>query len=219
MIINIQRVIRGHLARRKIIPSKYIYYYYNKYLQIKGCKKISCKSTFGVALEYLYINIKKEIHIENIRKYVLDKGHILQGGTDTLQIRHLGLQYGYNIYKGGDTYKNTKIKKSNYLLNNLTEPYLSFCKNKRKENISKDIWEEIKKEYDYSCINCGSKENQPLRWNKNKKTVLQQGHMDPRQPLMSNNVIPQCSICNQQYKNKAIFNKHGFVINYNTNGF
>ena len=35
-IINIQRVIRGHLTRRKIIPCKYIYYYYNKYLQIKS---------------------------------------------------------------------------------------------------------------------------------------------------------------------------------------
>ena len=38
--------------------------------------------------------------------------------------------------------------------------------------------------------------------------------MDPRKSLATDNVIPQCAICNQQYKNKAIFNKRGYVIDF-----
>lgn len=43
--------------------------------------------------------------------------------------------------------------------------------------------------------------------------------MDPRKQLTIDNVIPQCTICNQQYKNKAIFNKRGFVVDFNKKGF
>jgi hypothetical protein len=167
----------------------------------------------------MYLNLQKDVLIDDIRNYVSSKGGVLQGGTDSLQIRHLGLQYGFNIFKGGDMYKDHKIKKSHYMLLNLTKTYNGFCKEKRKSECNESAWDEIKKEYDYSCVNCGSKEKETLRWNKNKNTVLQQGHMDPRKPLTTDNIIPQCSVCNQQYKNKAIFNKRGFVIDYNKNGF
>ena len=43
--------------------------------------------------------------------------------------------------------------------------------------------------------------------------------MDPRKELSMENVIPQCEICNQQYKNKAIFNEKGYVIEFNKKGF
>jgi hypothetical protein len=43
--------------------------------------------------------------------------------------------------------------------------------------------------------------------------------MDPRKSLTEDNVIPQCAMCNQQYKNKAVFNDRGYVVEFNKNGF
>jgi len=77
----------------------------------------------------------------------------------------------------------------------------------------------MKKEYGYSCVNCGSKEGEALRWDQTKTTVLQQGHMDPRKDLTYDNCIPQCGFCNQQYKSKAVFNRRGFVIDFCKSGF
>ncbi len=219
-IKNIQKIVKGHLVRRKIYPYKYIIYYYNKYLKNKGCKLPSQTSILGKALEYLYINIKKENSINDIRKYVsetLKKN--LNISADSLQVRHLGLQYGFNILKGLDNLDNFKIKKSNYLLWNLNKIYTNFYKDKRKEDINKDKWLEIKKEYGFKCATCGNEENKPMRYNKNKNTILQKGHMDPRKSLTIDNIIPQCSYCNQNYKNKAIFNKRGIIISFNNNGF
>ena len=217
-IILIQKYIRRHLILRKKRPYTYIQYYYNKYLKNQGCKLPSPQSKIAKALEYLYIHIKKEVNILDIKMYF--KQYI---DSDSLQVRHLGLQYGFNILKGGEminlSHFKLSIKKSNYSLINLKDIYPSFCSNKRKLILDKFSWRGIKRTYDHRCVNCGSEEDHLMRWNKNKITVLQYGHMDPRKPLTIDNIIPQCSICNQQYKNKAIFNKRGFVIDFNKNGF
>ncbi len=217
-LIIIQKYTRNFLIKKQANPEIQLNYYYTNYLKNFGVKKIKDNTGFYYALEYLYLNIKKQVYIEDIKKYVENKGIKLNGG-DSLQIRHLGMQYGYNILKGGETFGDNKIKKSYYMLVNLIKPYYGFIKDKRTEKINQENWTQILKEYDNKCVNCGSIEGEPLRWSKNKITKLAQGHMDPRKPLTINNVIPQCSICNQQYKNKAIFNKRGFIINYNKNGF
>jgi len=220
-IIIIQKYIRRHLILRKKMPYKYIEYYYNRYLKNQGCKLPSFKSNIAKALECLYINIKKEININDIKEYLNKKKSNIELNTssDSLQIRHLGLQYGFNLLKGGDNNGSEKIKQSHYSLVNLIKPYPSFFRDKRKLEVDMISWRGIKRTYDDKCVNCGSKENEVMRWNSNKITVLQYGHMDPRKPLTINNIIPQCSICNQQYKNKAIFNKRGFVIDFNKKGF
>jgi len=217
-VITIQKVIRGHLSRRILYSHRYILFYYDKYLKKLNVKKITQNSAFYFALEYLYKNIKKECDIDDIKKYVVSKGIILSGG-DSLQIRHLGMQKGYNILKGGDIYKDVKIKKSNFMLCNLVNCFNGYTSEKRSEKIDDANWKNLLEEYGNKCVNCGSVNNEPLRWNGNKITVLQQGHMDPTKPLTLDNTIPQCSICNQQYKNKAIFNKRGFVIGFNPDGF
>ena len=219
-VILIQKVVRGHIVRRNQNPSKYIKYYYETYLKDMGCKMPSNISSFYKALEFLYIHIKKDVKIDDIRVFVENQGIKLKGGTDSLQIRHLGCQNGFNLLKGKDVGPNgTIVKRSHYMLLNLSKVFNGFCKEKRKEKIDTNNWDELKKEYQYRCVNCGSIENKPMRWNGNQITILQQGHMDPRRPLTNDNVIPQCSFCNQQYKNKAVFNKRGFVIEYNNDGF
>ena len=220
-LTKIQKCVKKHIYKRRKNPYKYITYYYNKFLKKHGCKLPSKNSSFGKALEYLYINIKKEINIDDIRNYVNNQIKMDKKVGDSLQIRHLGLQYGFNLLKNKDIISNTdeKIKKSHYSLYNLCKPYKNFYKDKRKEILNNDNWYELKKEYNFSCACCSNEENKPMRYNINQITILQQGHMDPRKSLTLDNTIPQCSYCNQQYKNKAIFNKRGIVVDYNKDGF
>jgi len=219
---TIQRNVKKHLFRRKVHPYKYIKYYYNHYLKNYGCKLPSSKSLLGKVLEYLYIHIKKEKNIDDIRNYVINKLNNKEKifhSCDSLQIRHLGLQYGFNLLKSNDIFKNKKINKSNYCLVNLHNVYKNFYKEKRKEELDNENWYLLKKEYNFCCATCGNIENNPLRYNTNQLTILQKGHMDPRKSLTLDNVIPQCQYCNQQYKNKAIFNKRGLVVDFCKNGF
>ena len=190
-------------------------------LKQHGVKAVSATSAFGQALCCLIENMGKPIPVENIRTYVTEHGIVLPGGGDSLQVRHLGLQYGYNILKGGDVHPMTKekIPKSHFVLLNLDQPYPSFLPKRREVALTEESWRAVCARYDNSCVNCGSIQGQGMRWDKNKQTVLQQGHMDPRKPLTENNCIPQCGLCNQQYKNKAVFNERGFVIDYNKKGF
>lgn len=193
---------------------------YNQHLREKGVKLLSENSGLGQALCCLYENIGNPISIEQIRRYVVEHGVVLSGG-DSCQVRHLGLQFGYNMLKGREinTLTGLKIKRSHFLLINLTDKHPSFIPERRNVVMTDEDWENLKEEYGNMCVNCGSKEGEPLRWNQNMKTVLQQGHMDPRLDLTLANTIPQCAICNQQYKNKAVFNRRGFVIEFNQNGF
>jgi len=194
---------------------------YLLHLASKGVKPLGEDSSFGQALCCLYENIGKPVHIDTIRKYVTEKGITLPGGGDSLQVRHLALQYGYNMLKGGDVHpiSGEKIPKSNYLLLDLKNPCPAFMPKRRNVEMTSDQWTSLKAQYSNKCVNCGSEEGKPLRWNPHKITVLQKGHMDPRKELTSVNMIPQCEICNQQYKNKAVFNERGFVIEYNKDGF
>lgn len=217
-ILKIQSHWRGVLQRRQIYTM--IEKYHNLYLKEKGVRLPSETSAFGQALCCLYYNLRKPVNIDTLRKYVIEKGVILSGGADTLQIRHLALQYGFNMLKGGelDPFTNNKIPKSHYMLLDLKHPHPSFIKDKRKEEINEEEWNILKKEYNYECACCGNKEGSPLRYNKYKITHLQKGHMDPSKGLTLDNIIPQCQDCNQQYKNKAVFNKRGYIIDFNKTG-
>lgn len=221
-IKKIQKNVKKHLFKRKIYPYKYIRYYYNKYLKTYGCKLPSENSIMGKILEYLYINIQNEKNINDIRNYVISKlnnKEKLLSSCESLQIRHLGMQYGFNLLKSNEIFQDKKINKSNYCLINLKNVYKNFFREKRKIVIDDQNWQELKKEYNFKCATCGNEENKQLRYNSYQITILQKGHMDPRKSLTLDNTIPQCQYCNQQYKNKAIFNKRGVVIDFCKNGF
>jgi hypothetical protein len=193
---------------------------YLKNLKDKGVKALTETSGFGQALCCLFENIGKPVEIKTIREYVQSKGIKLKGG-DSLQVRHLAMQFGYNMLKGGEIHPitNEKVPKSCFLLMDLDVPYHGFKPKRRKLEMTDDDWKSLLAKYENMCVNCGSKEGEPLRWNKHKITVLQKGHMDPRKPLTEDNTIPQCAMCNQQYKNKAVFNERGFVVEFNKKGF
>ena len=184
-------------------------------LKDKGVKKPG--GAFLSALCFLYINSGKSVSIDEIKKYVTDDGFVL-GGGDSLQVRHLAKQFGFNMYKGGEVYKGHKLKRSHYLLADILSPHPSYIREKRNVELTEESWIKIKNEYKCRCACCGDKEGEPARWNEYEVVTLQKGHMDPRLTLREDNCIPQCKECNQQYKDKAVFNLRGKVILYNEKG-
>lgn len=185
-----------------------LYKIWDENLKQYGVKipKKNCKQS--LILLYLYKNIRNYIHIDEIKKFASLHYHLT--GTEPIQVRHLSTQKGWCIIKDG---------KYKFCLSSVVKPKNGFILDKRNIEITENDWINILEEYDYMCVNCGSKENEPLRFSKNKITKLEKGHMDPRKDLTLNNCIPQCEFCNKSYKNKAIFNKHGIIINYKKKGF
>ena len=57
------------------------------------------------------------------------------------------------------------------------------------------------------CVNCGSKEGEPLRWKRTVACKLQKGHMDPRKDLTYDNCIPQCAFCTSNTKTRQFLTK------------
>lgn len=194
---------------------------YEAHLKEKGVKKLSPTSGLGQALACLAENVGSSVQIDAIREYVQNNGVVLPGGGDSLQVRHIALQNGYNMLKGGEInpINGEKIKRSHFLLLDLQNVHPGYRCARRNVAINDEGWLQVMECYGNCCVNCGSKEGEPMRWNPMRITVLQKGHMDPRKELTLNNVIPQCAMCNQQYKNKAIFNERGFVIDWNADGF
>lgn len=128
--------------------------------------------------------------------------------VDVQQARHLSMQKGWYIESG--TRGDSLIPKGSYKLITLEKPYQAFCKERREG--FKGNFESIKKEYDYRCATCGSKEGEDHLSHKGVKVKLQKGHMNPSKPLVEGNIIPQCQICNRPDRNKWIFDKTGRVI-------
>ena len=181
---------------------------WKEHLESKGVK-LPKKGNLRVALDYLYDNFGVGCHIDSIKEYVISKGIILKG-TDPVQVRHLRGQSGWYI---------VKEDKFHHKLVSVTDCTPGYIPEKRASKLNDANWTTMKEEYGYACVNCGSKEGEPLRWDQTRITVLQQGHMDPRKDLTYDNCIPQCGFCNQQYMSKAVFNRHGFVVDFCRSGF
>lgn len=191
--------------------------YHNKYLKTHGVKLPSLKkgnsyTKDALVLVYLaqgYPNtrvISKNELTEFIRLYYPEV-------LDVQQARHLGAQKGWFILSGTrNDNASESIKPGDYKLTTLEQPYPGFNAERRDENIDGDYWENLKKEYDYRCACCGSKEGEPHRYWKNTTTVLQKGHKDPNKPLEPGNIIPQCEKCNRPDRNYWIYDDKGRVV-------
>ena len=182
--------------------------HHKQYLSKEGVKLPRMNSILGCTLTILYQNLGGFLHIDTIKEKVREY-RPLRGG-DPVQIRHLSTQNGWYLKKKG---------KFHHALVTNCHPIPGFNSKKRLSTLDDAEWKELKEEYQNMCVNCGSKEGEPLRWKRTVACKLQKGHMDPRKDLTYDNCIPQCSFCNQQYKNKAVFNERGMVIDFNKAGF
>lgn len=183
--------------------------HHKQYLFKEGVKLPKMNSILGCTLTILYQNLGAFVHIDTIKEKVLEYGFTLTG-SDPVQTRHLSTQRGWWVIKKG---------RFHHALITHCHPIPGFISKKRLSALDDVNWQKMKEEYQNMCVNCGSKEGGALRWKPTETCILQQGHMDPRKDLTYDNCIPQCAFCNQQYKNKAIFNKRGMVIDFNKAGF
>ncbi len=123
---------------------------------------------------------------------------------------------GWNARKAnGIMPDGSTLKRGEYSLIDVTNVLPGWSATKRDAVASGD-WEEIKKQYNYRCACCGSKEGEPNNKDAQKKTVLEKGHMDPSKSLNDGNMIPQCEICNKPYLDKVVFDENGYVRALNT---
>lgn len=191
--------------------------YHAKYLESHGVKlpKLEIRGEFtkdALVLVYLSRNypnttvVSKDELTEFIRQFD-------PSVNDVQQARHLAAQKGWYILSG--TRKDNEsigLKAGEYKLKTLTDYYPGFTHERRTYIEGDDYFEELKKQYDYRCATCGSKEGEPHRFWKNTKTILQKGHMDPSKPLEHGNIIPQCEKCNRADRNYWIYDKKGRVV-------
>ena len=129
--------------------------------------------------------------------------------ADVQQARHLAAQKGWFIVSGTRGNRHPTLKSGEYQLVTLEKPYPAF-KRHRIEDTGE--WENLKKEYGYRCVTCGSEEGKPnIHW-PNTITRLQIAHKDPNQPLVPGNIIPQCEKCNRADRNNWVYDERGRVI-------
>lgn len=188
--------------------------FFNRYLMDKGVKLPRLvqggKFTTG-ALVLIFLSLGYPV------TEVVSKGelttfirHYKPTINDVQDGRHLGAQKGFYIVSGRRNDRH-QIPDGSYKLITLEEPYPGFMRERRQSG-SLD-WEGLKKQYDYRCATCGSKEGElNYRWPL-IITVLEKAHMNPRKELTDDNAIPQCSACNRGDRNRWVYDRKGRVIN------
>lgn len=196
---------------------KQIVKYHDKYLKDKGVilPSLMRNNSFtkdALALVYLSRNypdtmvVTKQQLTDFIRQFY-------PSTNDVQQARHLGSQKGWYIISGTRKDNSSiQLKNGEYKLISFTECYPGFSNTRRDFLESEDFFELLKKEYDYCCATCGSKEGEPHRYWKNTITVLHKAHMNPTKPLIAGNIIPQCEKCNRPDRNYWIYDKRGRVV-------
>lgn len=188
--------------------------YYQKYLAKHSVKLPKLRDNDGKYVKDALVLVKlaeNYPHTKEVSKAELTQfmQQFFPSVIDVQQARHLSMQKGWNIASGqrGDI---GQVTKGSYKLINLTNKYSGY-KPERRAGFIGDF-SELKKQYDYRCATCGSKEGQKHWFRNNVIIKLQQGHMDPTKPLQSGNIIPQCQICNRADRNRWIFDSTGRVI-------
>jgi len=168
---------------------------------------------YALVLVHLYSKLNQPVNKTELTLFIRQYDPNV---NDVQQARHLAAQYGWYIIskKRGDIEAiNRGLKEDEYMLINLSELYPGFSKSRRDiSSISEEDWENIKKEYGFRCVTCGSKENEPNFHYPSTKTKLQKGHMDPKKELSLDNIIPQCEKYNRPDLNYFVYDKKERVI-------
>ena len=162
---------------------------------------------------YKYLNcfVHKDMVSAFVRKYI-------KNAAFDQQVRHLGSQYFWYVLNKGvkvPNYDITVPSGYHYLVSiEMPNPKVVAESLKRNGRLSAKNFVELKWAYAGKCATCGIEEGKKDSRNE-EIVVLQQGHMNPRNPLTLDNTIPQCQYCNQTYKDHFLFNEHGRVVAVN----
>ncbi|MDP3726281.1 MAG: hypothetical protein Q8R36_03740 [bacterium] len=182
------------------------------YLKSYGVKLYQKDSSAALWLIYLRKYQGKAVHKDTISAFVQSVKP--DAGKDQ-QVRHLAEEGWFVLNKGEKLPGNNEIVPGGYHLLVTTEspkPSFLYRELKRAGRISAKNFHQLKAIYNNRCASCGSQEGKPHLLERDKRTALQQGHMDPYKKLNLENSIPQCQVCNQVYKDDYVFDAKGRAI-------
>lgn len=188
--------------------------YHDKFLKRYGVKMPRLKDRKGKyvkdALILIYLTVgypkTKKVSKTELTQFIRK---FYPNVNDVQQARHLGAQKGWYIAAGGRDNIVVNLKRGEYQLYTLEQPYAGFHGHRIEDTSN---WDSLKKQYGYRCATCGSVEGKPnIHWH-NTATKLQKSHMDPTKPLKKGNMIPQCQKCNRADRNNWVYDERGRVI-------
>ena len=165
-----------------------------------GCQRYT-------VLKYFWLNKGKIVTKKDITHYTRTKGF---DSTDIQDARHINKGNGYAILQAGEIYEGIKLKRGQYVFEGFDKIHPAYNPDRRKQGFSNGNFEELKKEKDFTCQTCGYKEGTNHRITQ-RPVELQKGHKDPTKKLDIDNLILQCSYCNQLYKDKYEFDDNGCI--------
>lgn len=163
-------------------------------------------------LIYLFCHLQKPVHKDDVQKWIRENW-IPNCGDQ--QIRHLGPQQGFSVYRGGEllpdgTAMIGHARSGHAMMWDFNSVFPAW-KNHRANALNANDWQTKKYLYKFCCATCGSREGEPNRRNSVYITTLQKGHRDPHGDMSDSNIIPQCQECNQAYRDKVVFDEQGLV--------
>lgn len=163
-------------------------------------------------LIYLRKYLGKLVHKDTISSFVESVNSKL--GKDQ-QVRHLAADGWYVLNRGDKFPGEQTIVPSGYHILITTEspkPTFLFKSLKRAGRLGAKNFGQLKAVYGFRCATCGSQEGKPHLLERDKRTELHQGHMNPHKPPTLENSIPQCQVCNAIYQDDFVFDSKGRAI-------
>ncbi|MDO8466969.1 MAG: hypothetical protein Q7S83_02400 [bacterium] len=182
------------------------------YLAKYGVRFPKWNTTKALWLIFLRKYQGKPVHKDTISSFV--ETVMPKIGKDQ-QVRHLAGDGWYILNRGDKLPEKSETVPSGYHILITTEspkPSFLFKSLKRAGRLAAKDFESLKAVYDFRCATCGSQERKPNFLEPDKRTTLQQGHMNPLKPLSLENSIPQCQVCNGVYKDDYVFDAKGRAI-------
>ena len=177
-------------------------------------KEIGIKLPTANTAKWYQLTVLKHFEFRAVHKQ--DVARLIAKLTDTpatdQQIRHLSTQGGWFILNRNGAFEMDGVMHRNppgchvLITTRATYPNSTFG---RRQAVSEGDWQTILRKYDNTCASCGAKNGAPHRFDSNRKTVLEKGHMNPNKPLAPGNIIPQCGWCNRTARNDFTFDEQG----------
>lgn len=180
------------------------------YLKHSGIKLPKKETSKWYQLTILKHFAGKAVHKDDIA--LLIRKLRRKSATDQ-QVRHLKTQGGWFILNRGDSLKVDGKEYYNpegcHVLVTTERPF-PHSTLQRRASVAEGDWEEILKQYNYTCASCGTKVGEYHRFDSAYKVeALEKGHMDPNKTLEAGNVIPQCRWCNKTARGDFTFDEQG----------
>jgi hypothetical protein len=187
-----------------------------KKLQVKVPQLVSAANPkayniTGLSIVYFYLNLRKIVTKESLVLFLRRHGCCKIHSPNP---RHFGMQNGFMFLVKNSFHPQYRrlLQPGEYCLYSITKAHPNFECNHRKEKVTKCGFEALRAQFSHRCAVCGSSEGQANLKNSAVRTVLERGHMHPRKPLTVANCIPICTVCNQVYQDRFVFNKRGIIV-------